>query len=375
MSQIEEGVVYLIQPEFVVGVTPNRAKIGCSRKNDFQRVLCGQYGKGTRIIRTAGCSSNVFKLEEKIKERFNKNYKLIKGKEHFEGDEKAMIKDFNDVVDNYIPEDEEVEEVEEVEEEVKLVFPNYKEDQAFGGKKRLCKFDITSSPHCITSTCIDDGGSLFEFEYFSHDLPSNDFYNKLSKSIENDKVYNFDDKMIQKINKCKTKIKCDEILITDIDSTYITTETTIFNILNHDMILIDKNNDKEYNVDNVKNDNPKLIRVFDHHNYHDFKKINNVLVHKNYMIKNYPYCLDINVKSNEIYCINRDYEYSDFDTKCLNDIVEDTNNFKRIYLYNDKSVPYENKINYTKYIYNIKKACGVNEIINMNDLTRKLLTM
>ena len=34
MSQNEEGVVYLIQPEFVVGVTPNRAKIGCSRKND-----------------------------------------------------------------------------------------------------------------------------------------------------------------------------------------------------------------------------------------------------------------------------------------------------------------------------------------------------
>jgi hypothetical protein len=64
--------------------------------------------------------------------------------------------------------------------------------------------------------------------------------------------------------------------------------------------------------------------------------------------KRIPYVLDI--YENEVYYINRDYEYIGLDTKVLSTIREDSNDFKRTYIYNDGSKPWESKTNYIKAV-------------------------
>jgi hypothetical protein len=89
-----KGMVYLIQPAELIGT--NRYKIGRSGKNDLLRCING-YKKGSRIIRTAECNNPPI-VELEIKKAFNKKFKLIAGKEYFEGNEEEIIKEFNDIV-------------------------------------------------------------------------------------------------------------------------------------------------------------------------------------------------------------------------------------------------------------------------------------
>ena len=72
---------------------------------------------------------------------------------------------------------------------------------------------------------------------------------------------------------------------------------------------------------------------------------------------NFPYCLEINNSTKEVYYINRDYEYMGFNTKCLSDIREDTNNFQRTYVYDDGSKPWKSVKNYEKALKKINNLC------------------
>jgi len=94
------GSVYLVQPAELVGCTPTRYKIGCSKYDDLKRILEG-YRVGTRTLLVRE-SIKPFDLEDEIKKRFNAKFKLIAGTEYFEGNENDMIKEFNDVVDNFV---------------------------------------------------------------------------------------------------------------------------------------------------------------------------------------------------------------------------------------------------------------------------------
>lgn len=91
------GIIYLIQPVELIGTS--RYKIGCSENTDLDRVKNG-YKKGTRYIFIMECE-NPFMLEKCLKIIFNKNYKLIGGKEYFEGDEENMKKDFLKIKNDY----------------------------------------------------------------------------------------------------------------------------------------------------------------------------------------------------------------------------------------------------------------------------------
>ena len=96
---------------------------------------------------------------------------------------------------------------------------------------------------------------------------------------------------------------------------------------------------------------------------------------KDFIREKLPYCLDINANSNEIYGINRDYEYINTrGKKCLSDIVEleYSNDFTRYYLYNDQSFP-NTYINYKKYIDKINNLCINKKFININDSIQSLL--
>jgi prophage antirepressor-like protein len=88
------GIVYLIQPAELVET--NRFKVGCSSKNTIDRCVDG-YRKGTRTIYIIECI-DPFGVEKILKSSFNTRFKLIAGKEYFEGDEVAIKKLFIDIV-------------------------------------------------------------------------------------------------------------------------------------------------------------------------------------------------------------------------------------------------------------------------------------
>lgn len=95
-NNIITGNIYLIQPEELLQT--NRYKIGCSTKNDLSRV--NSYKKKSRYLYIAECI-NPYTLEANIKSVFNNKYTLIAGKEYFEGDEKDIVNDFVQIVNDY----------------------------------------------------------------------------------------------------------------------------------------------------------------------------------------------------------------------------------------------------------------------------------
>ena len=91
------GTIYLIQPAELVGT--NRFKIGCSNTNNLERCKKG-YKKGSRFINIMECKEP-FKIEKEIKKVFNDKFKLIAGKEYFEGNEEDIKKVFYDTVKSF----------------------------------------------------------------------------------------------------------------------------------------------------------------------------------------------------------------------------------------------------------------------------------
>jgi hypothetical protein len=87
------GLIYLIQPAELVGT--NRYKIGCTAKNTLERIL--SYKKGTRILHISN-SNDYSKVEKILIEKFTKNFKLIAGREYFEGNEIDIYKLFSEIV-------------------------------------------------------------------------------------------------------------------------------------------------------------------------------------------------------------------------------------------------------------------------------------
>lgn len=87
-----EGIIYLIQPNVLKGT--NRYKVGMSKDQTPKRI--NSYGSKTKIISIKKCI-DPFDLEKKIINEFNKKFKLIDGKEYFEGDENEMIDLFEQI--------------------------------------------------------------------------------------------------------------------------------------------------------------------------------------------------------------------------------------------------------------------------------------
>lgn len=91
------GVVYLIQPVELVGTM--RYKVGMSSLDNLTRMKA--YKNGTRHLIICECD-NTFFVERKLIKAFNKEYKLIGGKEYFEVDcELKMINLFISIVMNH----------------------------------------------------------------------------------------------------------------------------------------------------------------------------------------------------------------------------------------------------------------------------------
>jgi hypothetical protein len=91
-----KGIIYLIQPCELIGT--GRYKIGCSKNSTLDRVKNG-YKKGTRYLYIAECINPLI-IETRIKQEFNKNFKLIAGREYYEGNENDIKNTFINIVNN-----------------------------------------------------------------------------------------------------------------------------------------------------------------------------------------------------------------------------------------------------------------------------------
>ena len=93
-KSVKIGLIYLVQPAELVDTF--RYKLGCSANKTLKRVLTG-YKNGTRYLHVSEC---VFPsiLEKKLKDNFNKHFKLIAGREYFEGNEHEMLKRMYDII-------------------------------------------------------------------------------------------------------------------------------------------------------------------------------------------------------------------------------------------------------------------------------------
>jgi hypothetical protein len=91
------GIIYLVQPCELLNT--NRYKIGRSSKNNLDRCKNG-YKKGTRYICIFECPDSI-SVENEIKKIFNIKFKLIAGKEYFEGDENELRDEFIDIFNSF----------------------------------------------------------------------------------------------------------------------------------------------------------------------------------------------------------------------------------------------------------------------------------
>jgi hypothetical protein len=90
------GIVYMVQPAELVG--SNKFKIGCSSKNDLSRCKKA-YKVGTRYIHIMECTDPLT-VEKEIIQVFKGKFKLVCGREFFEGKETDMEEEFYKIVKN-----------------------------------------------------------------------------------------------------------------------------------------------------------------------------------------------------------------------------------------------------------------------------------
>jgi hypothetical protein len=82
-----KGIIYLVQPSVLFNT--NRYKIGYSARCNLDRI--NSYGRNVTVFFINSCDNPII-YETIIKEEFNKKFKLISGKEYFEGDVNEMKK-------------------------------------------------------------------------------------------------------------------------------------------------------------------------------------------------------------------------------------------------------------------------------------------
>lgn len=410
----EVGIIYLIQPAELVGT--QRFKIGCSSKNTLDRIK--SYRKGTRYLYICECE-NPFKLEKIIKESFNNKFILIAGREFFEGNEQEMCKLFSeilcenknhlliqkknecntsnddiilDVAEEHSDDTESsssfhLEEKDFVDEDILDKGINYKEDEEFGGSKKIVWFDISTIEHDIWETPLEHNQYLIDIHYIitrgpdnkiiTHDAISIDTRYNLNcenqrtetyidnnnalyidnlikkKFIENGRIYDLNNKkFIKSLDKLKTKINnC--ILHSSLLKALSLYKNEKFQNDKYNLIQRHINNDTIINgyiycdlhskEDRIRGGKHIYLDTLREHLF--LYKFNNIWYSNEYLQNNLPYLIEINSDDNA-YLINRQYIYIELNTKTN---PKKWSNVKREYLYNDGNCPWLNKNNENEY--------------------------
>jgi hypothetical protein len=406
-----KGMIYLIQPAELVGT--DRYKIGCSKEPSLKRCNKG-YKKNSRYLIIEECS-NPMLLEDKIKKKFNEKFNLIAGNEYFQGNEDEMKKEFRKIIDDFNNNehfgdanddentDDDIEENSEDEyydnkkkndhdeniNKIKNEFPNYKDDESFGGQKKLIKIFISNNypEFIININEINKEKKIVDNEFIISDIECYEYeYIKqiiTKKIIKNNKIYDLNDSsFICKLHKYKKKY---DIILSN-------------KIIKHECY---KNYDKKCNLDKIKNlilsdcilNNFLYCDTFSLSSFQitfndvtkiviSMVKLYDKLYDYQYLREYIPYVIEY--CENEYYIINRDYTYIGLNVETSPD--KKNKEWKRESLFNDGTTCWkreidakkDNEIN-NKFFKNIimkyKHITKNKTCLNMNENTENLISL
>jgi hypothetical protein len=333
--------IYLIQTREFIKTKENIYKIGKTTQENLKRIC--SYPNGTILICQFKCN-DCDKLEKELIAHFKEKYELQKdiGYEYFKGNCVDMIDDiYNHIKNENIIKDKEEcihnESDEEIEisgerlNKIEQMFPCYKDDECFGGKKKLVKICIYegNGGKCLSVYYIDDYKMLCnntrciasegEHKYYYNLIKNkiiveNEIYDmnnqkiisklinsKIKKTIHSKNISEF----IEKFEMYKDKCMCNA------PKEYIVDNIILKNCILDDVIYCDYVDDTLYiefyyisGVDYIKLKKEITIHA---------ETINAETFDNLYLRKYTPYCMK--VKGDLYYLYNRDYQIIGINTK------------------------------------------------------------
>lgn len=406
------GYIYLLQEREFITPNQNVYKMGKTKQENLQRFK--QYPKGSKLLLQHICN-DCDMLEKKLISDFKNKYKHRKdlGNEYFEGNYNDMIKDIHNKITNYVIHNANTDEMDkpeiEIDDDVKILFPNYCDDESFGGTKLLIKIyievdkiiikyidcdinNLNDTPihnYMVTEEEVyrdgwDNNCKFFDMKY------KDNYYNNIIKNkvIENNKTYDLNDvRFIRRLDKYKHSIKLnysDKLAyITDkyrlhfkkkfnLIEFYIQNNAILNDViycgLIKDMCYINfVSDDGLEKLNDPNNDTNTLVDLQIH-----IKTINSFGFDYDYLVKYTPYCININY--DEYYMVNRDYN------GITTDNAYTLMDYKQIYLHKGGEFPggYDKeekiKVLYNKLSETLKKTTTNKICLNENKHTNIILT-
>jgi hypothetical protein len=400
--------IYLLQEREFITTKQKVYKLGKTKQENLQRFK--QYPKGSKLLLQQVCDDCDILEVELIREFKNKHkHRRDIGNEYFEGDYKEMIKDIhnkitNDVVHNEDTDDEENKSQIEIDDEVKVLFPNYCDDESFGGTKKLIKTYIEIDKIIIKYIdCeINDWNYTtihnymvkeeeayrdeFDNTYFKY---KDNYYDNLIKykAIENDKIYDLNDsKFVKKLDKYKHSV---QLHYSD-KLEFITDKYRLHSNCKYSLIEFHMQNNAILNDDIYcslyENDSCHIYFVskdwFENENNHNtivdikmnIKTINGFGFDYEYLKRYSPYCINL-YNSGEYYMLNRDYKIITHEDERYAD-----GKYKQLHLHRGNETPcaynkeIEIKILYNKLLAKLKETTTNKICKNENKHTNIILT-
>ena len=393
--------IYLLQEREFIKTKENIYKLGKSKQENLGRVK--QYPKGSKLIIQSECE-NCDITETALKKTFKESFKqrIDIGTEYFEGNSDAMRKIICDYINNEIINDvihnEDTDEMDkpeiEIDDDVKILFPNYCDDESFGGTKQLIKIYIEVDKIIIkyidceinnwNDTPIhnymveeveieieidkwDNNCKYFDMKY------KDNYYNKIIKNkvIENNKTYELNDvRFIRRLDKYKHSIKLhysDKLdYINDKYRLHFKGKFALIRFYIQNNAIL---NDVIY-CGLIKNNCYIQFSYVELQIY--IKTINGFGFDYDYLKKYTPYC--INTNDDEYYMLNRDYKGINTDNAYT--LVDR----KQIWLHKGNGCPWaydkeeEIKELYKKLSETLKKTTTNKICLNENEHTNIILT-
>ena len=400
--------IYLLQEREFIITNQNVYKLGKTRQDNLQRFK--QYPKGSKLLLQHICN-NCDMLEKKLISDFKNKYKHRKdlGNEYFEGDYNDMINDIHNKITNHNENTDEMDKPEiEIDDDVKILFPNYCDDESFGGTKQLIKIyievdkiiikyidceinnwnDTPIHNYMVNEEVIEINEWDNNCEYFDMKYKDN-YYNNIIKHkvIENNKTYDLNDvRFIKRLNKYKHSIKLhysDKLdYINDKYRLHFKYKYILINFyIRNNAILNDviycgliKNN---CYINFISNDGLEKLNDPWYRNTTvdlqiNIKTINSFGFDYDYLKKYTPYCININ--NDEYYMLNRDYKGINTDNAYT--LID----YKQIYLHKGGECPWaydkeeEIKELYKKLSETLKNTTTNKICLNENEHTNIILT-
>lgn len=394
--------IYLLQTREFIKTNENIYKIGKTKQENLKRIC--SYDNGTILICQFKCI-DCDKLEKKLITLFKEKYEIQKdiGNEYFKGncddmrddiynyikneniiedDEECIIKDDNENIYHYYPNEEKLNEIKEK-------FPCYKHDECFGGKQKLVKICIEENIHgTVLSVYFIDDKFLYDIHRNISSEDESKYYNKLinRKIIIKNEIYDMNNKQfINKLIKSKIKISIQSENINDIiekynlykdrlyKSAYIVDNIILNNCIVNDVIYCDYIDNQlyiEFTIPCCDDIKPwshetikKEIRIM---------KINDKIYDYALLRKYTPYYIEL--KDDEYYFYNRDYQIIDKNEKKY--FIENWNDKKSIYFDGDIGLIFnKDKNNFKNYIERINNNISYMKCMNMNENTQIILNL